>query len=1262
MNRATCVVLTPVLLCVSLIGGCGGGGNGATQPSPPTPPTQSSAPTIQSISITVANAYSSGSCGQLQVTATGQNLFNSSLQLNGVMLSSFPGTATSVSAVLPLGFEGAPGTLSFTATSPGGVVSAPFSYPASSPPVLALCITPPIGPITVFAGTSFVFDVQPSEVNLSGNGTLTLGSLPVGITSASMSLPLPAAPITTAVPLNAANSTAPGSYSITFTAAIGTVTQGGSFGFTIATGTPPNFFFSALTNSEVEVPIGGSGSIQFGTTENGVPNADYAITASLSALPPGTSAILSPNVFPPGGKVTVILTASGTAPVTQNASITLTGTPSVQVASSSVNFLADVTQPSGSLPGNRSDFVPTAGTPYAAVYDPLHNLIFSSNPSWNRVDVISNATHQILKSIPVRSPRGMDITQDDSLVWVQTESQNVFAINTASLQANHYVLPSSVQGSGLPAQFTNNDRILALSDGTLFIFFTAGDTGVWNIQTNQLTVLGSGLTSLWTAPIRSGDGTRVYAAAGSGGGLLTYDVSSQSASTIGQGTPVSLIAVNRDGSNLVLTTSSTVAGLGLALYDSNLNLLGNLPGTLPALGSFAGGVLFSADNSTIYELGSYEVDAAVVTINASSLAVLGVAPAGIAGTQALNGDFLTPTPFAVDATAMVLSLQSYGVSFDDATFYQNYAPAMPSDNSSTPLDATFGGPLAGGTVSSIHSFPALLPDVWFGQTRGSTSLSLGQLASTSPPSGAPGPVNVKFIYPDGEQALYPQLFSYSTFPQYAVTSGSAPNGGAAGQVIGYGLPQDASGGTLTVGGNTATITTPSEPYPPLSGEPYPSTILAYTFPSGTSGWADMKITTPIGTGTLPKSIFYANSVTDYASSDSATFTAVLLDTKRNQVYVSAGNHVDVFSTSSNQFVTALQPAANGSQKQFAGLALTPDGSQLVVADVVDGSIAVINPDSPSSTYAIAIAPVGQQNGCPVGPLYVAATSASQAIVTTGSIPATACPTAGSVYLVNVQANAVSQLAPSQCSSGQSVQATADGSLVVTGATSGGTAPCIYSTTSSSFNAVPLPTWFSGWGIAISADGNVVGAGQLLTDSSLNMLGSLAEPIPFYGPPNTSTPLVPLQFAQLNATGGLYYMPYANFFDIIDVQHAKLRTRFSLTETIQNTVAPLAIDSGGRYVYLLTNEGLTVVDMGAAPLSIGHLSVQSASPGAQVVVRGSGFDSGTVATVGGVLATVSFTDQNTLTLTIPAAATGPEDIVLTRGNGDTYTLENGIVVL
>src|SRR5207253_1990777 len=122
----------------------------------------------------------------------------------------------------------------------------------------------------------------------------------------------------------------------------------------------------------------------------------------------------------------------------------------------------------------------------------------------------------------------------------------------------------------------------------------------------------------------------------------------------------------------------------------------------------------------------------------------------------------------------------------------------------------------------------------------------------------------------------------------------------------------------------------------------------FDVPPGTPGWADIHVQTPDGTSTLPKSLFYAASVKDYPSADS--FTAVLFDAGRNQLYLSAGDHIDVFSLVSNQFLTPITPPAQGASKQFAGLALSLDGSLLLATDLLDGSLGAINPDTPSNSY------------------------------------------------------------------------------------------------------------------------------------------------------------------------------------------------------------------------------------------------------------------------------------------------------------------------
>ena len=763
-------------------------------------------PVIQSVS--VASGTGGGACSQLQVTITGQSFgLNATIQANGVSLH-FPYQPDPATLIdyLPPGFIGKPGGLSFTVTNLNqGLVSDPFPYPQTSPQALALCISPLLP--TVYAGSSFSLTVQPSEVNVSGDGTLTLGGLPAGITATSSTVSLPSTGIT--LHLQAANTTAAGSDDLVLNGVAGTATTKGDFNFTVSTGTPPGFSFATPLIREVGVPIGGAGSIQFQSIVNGASNADFDVTPSVSGLPPGTSATFAPNVFTVGQNVTVTLNAANTAPVTQNANVTLTGTPLAAVANSSVNFLADVTQPPGSLPGNRTDFVSLAGTPYGAVYDAMHNLIFASNPDWNRVDVISNVTHKVVKRIPVRSPRGLDITQDNSKVWVQTASQNFYRIDTTSFQAVQYSLPDhSFGSSGLPVMFSA-DRLLALSDGTLFLFFAdsggggGGQVGIFDPQSNTLKVLTSGLVTAFGVPVRSGDATRVYAPNDPGykTGIEVYDVASKTLNTLGAGTGFfTVLAVNQDGSQLVIYNLS-----GNILYDHNLNVLGSVPGSERGTGTL-GGMVFAGGK--LYEVGTYDGLALVLTIDvtpATTLKVLGTAPASFTVVQGGSGAVVTPAPFAVDATGISLSIQTYGIAFDDATFYQNYASMQPNDDGGIRGSSTFAGPLSGGTVSSLYSFPALTPDVWFGAVRGTASIAQNQLAFTSPPSNTPGPVNVKFIYPDGEQGFYPQLFSYSTFPEYAVTNGSSPSGGAAAQILGYGLPQDPSEGTLSVGGTAATI-------------------------------------------------------------------------------------------------------------------------------------------------------------------------------------------------------------------------------------------------------------------------------------------------------------------------------------------------------------------------------------------------------------------------------------------------------------------------
>jgi IPT/TIG domain len=1226
-------------------------------------------PVIQGITLSTQSA---SGCSTIQATITGTNFVSGdSVQLNGFsfrsnfLFSTSPGTYQ-MSISLPAAAI-KPGPLTFTVTNNffPPVVSDPYTIPSSAPALVALCSTP--APANVYASTSFSVFLTASEINSTAVPNVSLGALPAGITltsPASISIP----PSGTTLSFSASSSVVPGTYSIPVTGQAGSLSVTGSIQLNVQTGATPNFLFAQPLFRELGVPIGGSNQIQFSSSASG--SADYNISPSVSGLPPGTTATVSPSTIIPGQTVTVVVTAASTAPVSQNTTITLTGTPAAAVPPAQTTFLLDVTAPPGSLPGNRTDFVSTGETPYSLVYDRPLDLIFASNPSWNRIDIVSNKTHVLQQSIPVRGPRAIDVSQDGSTVWIGTNSQQIFAMNTTTFALTRYMVPaiSAVFGGAW-----EDNQLLALADGTLLLNVSrnAGDgssvNAVWTPGTNQLTVLPTTDFS-W---LRSGDGTKAFGITyASGYTAVMYSVATKAVTNlplIGQG--YSLVAVNQDGSRLV--------GGDNGLYDGSAQLIGKLPAYLGNI-SFPeyGPTVFSPDGTTLYQIasgGGY--GSFIATIDVATLTLKGLAPALATLPNGVSETPVETTGLSVDNTGILIGIQGYGIGFDDSTFFQNFGTN--SSQPGPPVALTPGaGPLSGGTVSSPYGAFDLTPDVWYGPNRGAASLATSNsLTITSPPGNADGPVNLKYIYPSGAQVFTPQAFSYSAYPQYSILSGASPNGGVPGRISGYGMPADASGGTLTIGGIPAPITTTIGQYPPYTGEAFPSTYLDYTIPPGNPGYADLAITTPIGNGALPKAIFYAKSVNDYSSGD--TFTDVFYDATRQQVYLSAGDHIDVFSTVSNQWLAPLKPTTLGIHSQFRGLSLTPDGSQLLAANLLDNSLGVINPDAPSQTFAIAI-PVAPSagNGCTTGTFSVSALSGNRAFVTSGLPPGVGgCPENNTLYIANLQARTVAVAVSFQipqafdCAGtimgpAGTTEVSADGSLAIVGTYEAGI--CLYSTVTNSFS-VGHEGALDYIGVSMAGDGNIAAVGNAFGDPLGNMLGSVAHPS-VLNPGITSTPYPlnnypanTLLRPRLNATGSLYYWAFPKFFEIIDVPTGTLRLRFSLTETVQNVETPIAIDQGGRQIFLITDKGLTIVDLGSAPLSVGHLSLSTASAGTQIQVRGSGFKSGVIASVGGQPTPVNLIDEDTLTLTIPALSSGVKDLTLTNTDGSTYVLPSAITV-
>lgn len=1149
---------------------------------------------------------------------------------------------------------------------------------------LSLSVSPTT--LIVSASDSFFVTVEATESGTSATPMISLGTLPAGLsTTSTFPMSVPAGGAT--IDFTTSRSIAPGNLTIPVSGTAGSATTTASIPVNVVSSTPTQPGFAIPVFSEVELLQGSSTQVQgqlLGTNTN---SPVYETTLSVANLPAGVTASVSPQVVEGSTAFTVTLTATSTAPLARNVQWNIVATPAANVQPVSATYLLDVT--SAALRAgwnNQTSYVSTLATPFSAVYDPVHRMIYSANQVWDRVDVISDATLALTKSISIQDPRGMDISVDGNTVWVATGSQVMYGINTSTLQATQYILPRYLATSTTPGISWEGNQVYSLADGTVLLIF-ANYTGsgseygaIWNPATNSLTQTPS--PAAWGAVARSGDGTRVFSfGTDEAETSFTYAVLSRTfskATSLSNFGYANAAAANYDGS---MAAASTFGTNPFALYDSNLGQIGLLPGdggttgvgTIPIENDLAGGFIFSPDGKTIYEETELTPIPFIVSIQTATQQVTGLAPAmAMVPTlvELVNPSFHIPAPFAVDGAGMVLGIQYHGIAFDDSTVNLNYLTSEPGTPTYMQHMTPYSGPLAGGTQSSgFGNAFSLAPDVYYGATKGTATLAAGSLSITSPRATISGPVDVKMLFPDGIEVFNPQTFTCGTDIQDAIISGGSPQGGAAAKLDAFGLPLDPSQDTVTVGGTTGPVTSTTTQYPPFTGE-QTDMYLSYTAPPGELGWADLTVKTPYGTSTLPKSFFFAQSVTDYSTSDSPTF--VLYDRTRDQLYLSARDPIDVFSLSSNSFTTPLEPPAVGANKQFEGLALTPDSKYLLAANLTDNSLAAINPDNPSDAFAVPVATGGFNIGytCPTGPLFVAADNLGNAYVVTGGVIGTACGPGGYEAIVSLTSKVSTFMKAPGCDTfglAGNVDATADGKLVAFSGGGGHGSFQTYVPANGACTPAAAPAQQQN-GVTVAADGNVIGLQRAFINPSGNILGRFADPEVFY--PNASSAVYynyspyqdgALQNPTLNDPGSLYYWAYPSYIDIVDVHHGVPALRFGLTETITNTVAPMAIDSSGQRIFLITNKGLTVVDLGNAPLSVGHFSQTSGGPGAQIDMRGSGFESGITATLGGVSAPLIFTDSETLTVTVPGAKAGPEDLVLTNPDGTTYTLQNAVTV-
>jgi DNA-binding beta-propeller fold protein YncE len=1082
---------------------------------------------------------------------------------------------------------------------------------------------------------------------------VTLSGLPAGV-SVSPSSPFYVTTAGQALTFTIGPGVANGTYALTFQATCGTLSASASASLEVA---PPASFSVALSNSSLTVQYGSSVS----TTINFSPGpgpTNYMLQLAAAGMPDGVTASFSPNPVAPTATATVTFATPSSAQASASAQITITATRSSDGMQQQAQLLLSMVLPPGQLPSSRTEFVRTDDTPSSVVYDSVHGLVFACESHLSRVDVISPSSRSIVKSIPLPGAQGLSLTPDNSQVFVSGSMQQVAWIDTASLAVvKRAILPMDQPNCPCAPEFvsvpipavTSSGRVLFL--GNTPFYFGALD---WNPSTGTIVERPDANVGQGGLMARSADATKIILSDDSTGGVVTlYDAATDSFPFTRHFNDFAFaLAANPTGTQFAVA----VAGQFIYILDAHLNTLG----TAPAGGSITG-MVYSPDGSQLYIVGQPNNVPIISTVNTQTLQLVGTAPA-YASAIAYFSRFpplAIETPMAADGTGLVFGAADHGLALDDSTFYQTFttsAVAPASAIIATPAE----GPVNSSTQVQIKTQAFnQLPNVWFGEQLGTNAtLNAAQVEATAPPAATPGPVNIRIFDPDGTVAMIPQAFTYGDWPVNYGSLGAAPGGGPVADLFGYGYGVDIQGTTpqVQIGGNSAPVTHATL-YPQESAYPFPLQHLQVTIPAGSAGAQDITVTSPSGATTISKGFHYLESAQDYSTSDQ--LLDVVYDQTRQRLYLSAGNHVDVFSLTTNTFQAPITPPSLGGKFQLGGMALTPDGSKLLVANFSDDSVAIINPDNPSNARAVQIVPSGTN---PVeAPMYVVTTSLNTAFI--------GCTPEGVVIadiyqldLATLQSSLQGPYLQGIAIGGNAISSSKDGSIVfVSQDYSANGTVALWNAMENAWQVRYLVGFINY--SAVSGDGNVLSAVgpptpgfEIMTflDAQDNVVGAVGYPEFLYAGY--------ISGERLHDSGSLDYFPSQQGIDVFDVNHGDLRERILLTEQLlPNPVHPMAIDETGQRIFLITNKGLTIAQLDSVPLSIGSVTPASGAAGTQIKIRGSGFVQGATASANGTAAAVSYVDADTLQVTLPTLPAGAVQITITNPDGQSYTLDDAFTV-
>jgi hypothetical protein len=915
-------------------------------------------------------------------------------------------------------------------------------------------------------------------------------------------------------------------------------------------------------------------------------------------------------------------------------------------------------------PPNNFKYVRTDESPASVLYDDRNLHFFVSVPDNDEIEVVSALDGSVVSTIKVARPNGLDLSLDGTRLYVTSlVAEGFFLVDTTSLQVVDFIQPtipgnpSPYVAQNFPLPLTILNLIAAMGNGKTFytanqrnttaasLFAFDPSTGLSRDRLPPGEFLEGGRLR------KSLDGGRFVWWRDSSGDVWVYDSSSDSYTAHRDFTELCNDAVISPNGTRILVN-------GHLLLDQNLNQIADLK---PAvwLGSYQGAV-FSPDNSRIYIAGpygpvpDYTMSPLVTVFDSASGAFLG-------GIPAPEFPYMEMRSIAVSSQGTVVVIDNHGFfELNASQLNPNLTGATPSvfhtynrwlippvglsDQPSTTLIE--GTPFQGGTSVFFGTTPAInLSDA--------SQILRPQIRVQPPATALSGPVDLTLAFPDGWVAYLPEGYTYGPVITNQDVSAGDAGGGSTVLLLGFGFndldPLTVSNGgrspmEVMVGGNSGKVTVKAASCAP-SDYVYPLQCVSFQTPAGTLGMADITVANGYGNFTLKNGFRYVS----HRKIPGVIPVAMALDELRGVLYAADAATGDVKSIDLQTL--EVRTLLSGGGGPANGLAITPDGNQLLVLSGQMGTLTVVdlNHGVDLKTFSLVVGnqPPTRWSNAIVG------TARGTALVNLLERPPTA------IYEVNLQTGEATGVNVPLTSSDDTMLLTgsSDGTVVYIGdfSSSGGEIGAWHS----NIDAIAYQAFKFDYLSELSTTGS---GDRVLADTSIyteNLSVVTARALDDLL--SVKRELVLGQ--QLHRTGSLEYRPTSKGVEVYDAHHGNLVLSVGVAGGVLDSVdgvsefAALVVDKTGTSLYMAEADGLGIVTLDRAPLSIGTVTPDAgdASGGNTVTLLGTGFAPGAVVTIDGKPAETQIVDTTKLTFVVPPISAKKVAITIANPGGEYYTL-------